>query len=1080
MGLLDFFRPDWKHSDPDVRKKTLLRETDSNIIIEALNEESDNSVISAVLENLSTIESLENVNTKVTGHTGELITKKLAALYFEKSLKAKSTADVHFDKLEEKQISRIARESSSEEVQLSAIDNLKSEEYLISVVQNSDKKAAQHALERISDKEQLQKLAKSARHKGTRSVVRKRYDQLFGEEERAQERRDDGQLKLEKILKVLEGMATLPDWSELTGDYQSQLDRWQSLSEFATDELNERFKQACSSCMLRKENFEKEQAELAEKNRIIDERVSKRRKLLQDLLADTETLQENPIELLADYKGHWEAIGECQEEEEKEIARKFEKAVKSFDSKQEVLRDIRDKKDQVKQEINDIFNSAESLKESSDADAFVKALEGLRKRLSKVSPQFQKELSDEFEKASSNLASLSDQLNEIKAKAEEAHNALVAEYTKIIETVASFETSSKENTETVKGLQKQWKEIESLSSKEQEKLNRKFQKVCDSYFDKVKEYVEEKEWSEFANLSAKENLIKQMEALESVEDPQELAKQIKKLQDDWKQTGHVPHEKSDEVWERFKSTSDKLYERCKAYYEEQDKVRKENLEKKTAICEEAEGLTSSEEWKATADKLKELQSSWKQVGPGPRKEEQEIWERFRKACDEFFGKRKEHFAEVDAGREENTAKKEALVAEIEEVAQSDKMREAAQRIKELQKQWKEIGPAERSKEQDLWKRFRKCADEFFSKRKENYEQAQSKLGENAEVKEKFIEQVAKKLEGLSDESDWTALSQSFKQAQKDFNNLPGAGSEKDKELRAQLREVCGKFFDARSEHFDKLSDEDKENLEKKEEFCLKVELFAESTEWSETAEELKKYQAEFKELPSVNEKYDAIMFKRFNEICNKFFERRREHFEELDETRQENLKKKIELCERMEEIAGVEYERSDSDSEAENVSVEDMAAQLKNAFANNFGGYEEKAKKTMSFREAGQEVRELQAAWKEIGAVPKAKSQQVWERFRKSCDVFYNQRRDFYASKEKDFEKNLELKNSILSELKQEAAKEDKDFKKVKSLQKRWRDIGEVAIKFSRNLNKDYRAICDKIYGNKKPEDEIEKEDIRI
>ena len=1080
MGLLDFFRPDWKHSDPEVRKKTLLRESDSNILIEALNEESDNSVISAVLDNLQTIEALEKIEGKISDHTGELISKKLAGLYFEESLKAKAVSGVYFDKLEEKQISRIARESASDDVQLAAIDKLSNEELLISVVQNSDKKAAHHALAKISDREQLQKLSKSARHKGTRAAVRKRYDLLYGEEERAQERLEDGKLKLAKILKVLEGMATLPDWTGLTKDYQSQLDRWQALSEFADEELNGRYKEACESCIKRKEAFEKEQAELAEKNRIIEERVAKRRKLLQDLLSDTETLQENSLELLADYKGHWEAIGGSEAAEEAEIARKFEKAVKSFDAKQEVLRDLRDRRDLVQKEIFGISEEAAALKGSTDLEEFKKSFAGLRKRLSKISAEFQKELSEEFSKASAAVNELDDQLQELNAKAEETEKALLEEYSSIIDTIEAYENSSKESTEAVKEFQKKWKEMNSLSSKDQEKLNRKFQKACDSYFDKVKEYVEEREWSEFANLSARENLIKQMEALESVEDPQELAKQIKKLQDEWKQTGHVSHEKADEVWERFKSTSDRLYERCKAFYEEQDKLRKENLEKKTEICEKAEALSTSEDWKATAESLKELQSAWKEIGPGPRKAEQKIWERFREACDTFFGRRKEFFEEIDSGREENTAKKEALVAEMEEVAQSDKLREAAVKIKELQKQWKEIGPAERSKEQELWKRFRKCADDFFSKRKENYQQAQSKLGENALEKEAFIEELAKKLEGLSDESDWTALSQSFKKAQKDFNSMPGAGTDTDKELKKKLRAVCDKFFDARSEHFDKLSDEDKENLEKKEEFCLKVELFAESTEWSETAEELKKYQAEFKELPTVNEKYDAIMFKRFNDICNGFFERRREHFEELDETRQENLQKKVELCERMEEIAGVEYERSDDEADDEKVSVEDMAAQLQDAFANNFGGYEEKANRPMSFREAGQEVRELQAAWKEIGAVPKARSQQIWERFRKACDAFYDQRRDFYASKEKDFSKNLELKNSILSELKDEASREEIDFQKVKSLQKRWRDIGEVAIKFSRSLNKDYRAICDKIYGNKKPEDEIEKEDLRI
>ena len=1079
MGLLDFFRPDWKHSDPDVRKKTLLRENDSNVLIEALNEESDNAVVSAVLDNLKTIEPLEKLNGKVKGHTGELIEKKLAGLYFESSLKAKTPEDVYFTKLDSKQISRIARESSSEDVQMAAIDELNCEESLISVIQNSDKKAAHHALEKVSDKEQLQKLMKSARHKGTRAAVRKRYDQLFGEEEREQERKEDGRNKLEKILKVLEGMATLPDWTGLMEDYQAQLDRWQAMSEFADDELNERYKEACENCIKRKTDFEKEQAELAEKNRLIEERVSKRRKLLQDLLTDTETLQENPTELLADYKGHWEAIGGAESEDEKDLAKKFEKAVKSFDSKQEVLRDLNAKKDQVQNDLKSIVQEASELKESTDVETVSKSIASLKKRVNKVSPEFQNELSEEYKAATAAVDEVSGKLSEIKAKAEEAHNALLEQYNQIIDSVKAFEESSKENTETVKELQKKWKELDQLADKEQEKLNRKFQKTCDQYFDKVKEYVEEKEWNEFANLSAKENLIKQMAALDAVEDPQELAKQIKKLQEEWKSIGHVPHEKSDEIWERFKSTSDKLYERCKAYYEEQDKVRQENLEKKTAICEEAEALASSDDWKTTATKLKELQGSWKETGPGPRKAEQEIWERFRKACDEFFGRRKEHFAEIDSGRAENTAKKEALITEIEIAAQNEKVREAANKIKDLQRQWKEVGPAERDKEKELWQRFRKVADEFFNKRKENYEKAQSKLGENAEIKEQFIKDLAAKLEGLSEESDWTALSQSFKQAQKDFHNMPGAGSDKDKELKKQLREVCDKFFNARDEHFDKLSDEDKENLEKKEEFCLKIELFAESTEWTETAEELKKYQAEFKELPSINEKYDAIMFKRFNEICNKFFERRREHYEELDETRQENLKKKTELCERMEEIAGVEFERSDSD-DAGDVSVADMAAQLQNAFDNNNGGFEERAKKPMSFREASQEVRELQAAWKEIGAVPKAKSQNIWERFRKAVDTFYDQRRDFYASREKDFSKNLEIKKEILEELKQEADKEDKNFGKVKSLQKKWRDTGEVAIKFSRNLNKDYRSLCDKIYGNKKPEEEIEKEDIRI
>ena len=1077
MGLLDFFRPDWKHSDPEVRKKALLRESSSSVLVEALKEESEQSVITAVVDNLTTIDSLEELNGKVNGYADDLISKKLSGKYFNTALKAGSPEEAGFSKLDEKQICRIAREAANDDVRIAAIDKISCEETLINLIQNADKKIAQHALEKVSSREELQKLMKSARQKGTRAAVRKRYDDLYGEEERAQERQEDGRRKLEKILTVLEGMATLPDWSELSKDYEIQLERWKSQSEFADQELNERFKEACDNCMTRKADFEKDQAEKAEKQRIIDERLAKRRKLLQDLLSDTETLQENPTELLADYKGHWEVLGESESDDEKETARKFEKAVKSFDSRQELLKDLQNKKEQVKQDLEAVFTDSEALKSSDDVESLGDSLKSLRKRLNRVPAELKEEFSELISKAETSISEVSAQAEEQIKKVEEAREELKKQYSEIIDKVNSYEETSRESTETVKELQKQWKELAELPEKDQVKLNGKFQKACDAYFDKVKDYVEGKEWEEFANLSAKENLIKQMAALEVVEDPQELAKQIKKLQEDWKEIGHVPHDKSDEIWERFKGISDKLYERCKAYYEEQDQLRQENLEKKKAICAEAEGLSSSDDWKQTADKYKELQQQWKDIGPGPRKEEQVIWEQFRKACDEFFGRRKEHFAEVDSERAENTVKKEALVVAIEEAAQSEKMREAAEEIKELQKQWKEIGPAERNKENELWKRFRKAADEFFSKRKENYQKFQDQLETNAGAKIEFIEGLEKKIAGLNEESDWTALSQIFKQANKEFYKLPGAG-DKEKELKKQLRDACDKFFAVRDEHLDKLSDEDKENLEKKEEFCLKVELMAESSEWQETAEELKKYQAEFKELPSINEKYDGIMYKRFNEICNQFFERRREHFEELDETRQENLQKKIELCERMEEIAGVTYDRSESTDD--DASVEDMAAALQNAFDNNFGGYEEKAVKPLSFRDAGQEVRELQAAWKEIGSVPKAKSKEVWERFRKAVDAFYDQRRDFYNSREKDFEKNLQVKKSILAGLREEAGKEEADFKKVKGLQKQWRDTGEVAIKHSREMFKEFRSLCDSIYGNKNMDDDLEKEDLRI
>ena len=113
-------------------------------------------------------------------------------------------------------------------------------------------------------------------------------------------------------------MATLPDWSGLAADYEIQLGRWQDLSEFANEELNERFKAACEKCVQRKQEFEKEQSEKEAARKLLDERLTKRRDLVQQVLASAENLQENSIEILADFKGHWEAVGTVEDDEEKD------------------------------------------------------------------------------------------------------------------------------------------------------------------------------------------------------------------------------------------------------------------------------------------------------------------------------------------------------------------------------------------------------------------------------------------------------------------------------------------------------------------------------------------------------------------------------------------------------------------------------------------------------------------------------------------------------------------------------------------------------------------------------------------
>ena len=147
MSLIDLFRPDWKSSNLAVRKKSLLQQNDVTIVSEALNSEEDQDIINAVIDNHSTIESLELLHAQVKDSLKSLISPKLHKLYLDSALKADSAENITFTRFNSKQLSKLAREAKSQSVQLSAVDSIDSNENesLSSVIHNSEKKVAQQA-----------------------------------------------------------------------------------------------------------------------------------------------------------------------------------------------------------------------------------------------------------------------------------------------------------------------------------------------------------------------------------------------------------------------------------------------------------------------------------------------------------------------------------------------------------------------------------------------------------------------------------------------------------------------------------------------------------------------------------------------------------------------------------------------------------------------------------------------------------------------------------------------------------------------------------------------------------------------
>ena len=177
----------------------------------------------------------------------------------------------------------------------------------------------------------------------------------------------------------------------------------------------------------------------------------------------------------------------------------------------------------------------------------------------------------------------------------------------------------------------------------------------------------------------------------------------------------MPQDRSQDLWQRFRKAGNTFFERLQEHRKEASQGTEENLHLKEALCVRAEELSNSTDWKGAAEAIKALQAEWKSVGPAPREQADAVWKRFRKAADVFFERRKEHSDKLRKEQEENLRRKESLVARAEEHSKSTQWKVTVQAIKELQTEWRTVGPAPSNKAEGVWRRFRAAIDLFFER-----------------------------------------------------------------------------------------------------------------------------------------------------------------------------------------------------------------------------------------------------------------------------------------------------------------------------------------------------------------------------
>ena len=351
------------------------------------------------------------------------------------------------------------------------------------------------------------------------------------------------------------------------------------------------------------------------------------------------------------------------------------------------------------------------------------------------------------------------------------------------------------------------------------------------------------------------------------------------------------------------------------------------MAKKTALVERARVEQESEQWQKTADFYRSLQEEWKSIGRAPKDKEDDIYKEFRVVCDHFFNRRTAHYKELEAKRLENLEKKETLCQEIEKlIAQPEESH--LKEIKQFQAQWKEIGAAPKDKENEIWLRFRGLCDQFF----QWYDALKP---ENLQKKEALCQRLTEAIATLDDDmANIAKISATVIALQKEWRTIGPAPKQENDKIWSQFREICDGFFDSRKSYYEAIDQQRPANEARKNEIIKQLSGVSQ-TDSRSSVKTIISLQEEWKKIGPASKKNDTIIDHKFKELCDKFFQSRRQHFEELDEIRRENLKKKEELCIRLELIAGIQQPKRPGTPETSNSSLT-LAEQLKLAFESNF------------------------------------------------------------------------------------------------------------------------------------------------
>lgn len=353
-------------------------------------------------------------------------------------------------------------------------------------------------------------------------------------------------------------------------------------------------------------------------------------------------------------------------------------------------------------------------------------------------------------------------IKEKRAKAfqqqEEEKKANLQRKQQIIEKIKMMSTSPEEANKSYndfKALQQEWKDIKAVPAEKANELWRNYQLYIEQYYDLLNLNRELREYDFKKNLEQKTLLCEAAEKLADEPDAVSAFHQLQELHQQYREIGPVAKELREQIWARFKAASTVINKRHQQHFEELRAKEEENLTRKTALCEKVEAIAKEEnknatDWENHTKQIIDIQTEWKTIGFAPQKMNVKIFDRFRAACDDFFGRKAEFFKTLKEKFAENTKKKKEMVEQAKALMDSTDWKATSDKLIKLQKEWKTTGMVPKKVGDQLWAEFVAACNKFFEARNAATAGTRNEEQQNLDRKKEIIAKLKELLDSTAD------------------------------------------------------------------------------------------------------------------------------------------------------------------------------------------------------------------------------------------------------------------------------------------------------------------------------------------